>query len=344
MKMKFGVRLPHCGPFTSVENVKDAALHLEKIGFDSAWTNDYVVWTKALHDVHMTAGSVEALPRHTDPDYFESLSTLAYLSGITQRLELGVAVLVAPYRHPVTTARQLSTIDALSNGRLIAGFGVGACRQTKNPNFDVLQIPIEDKLEITAEYLRVIRMLMRDGEASYQGKFVSFEDAVILPKPIRGYVPMWMGGSAKAALRVAAESCDGWMPTWFAPEDYAAKRPMLEEMLANNDRTIDDFTLAREIYLCLDEDSARAKNIARATIENNARWFTVRGLKEFDERLDLAQRSSLIGDPDEVTRKIKEYVAVGVSHLEFKVIFHDWPGFRSMMELFATEVIPAVNG
>ena len=337
--MSFGIRLPHCGPFASARRVDETALLAEELGYASVWTNDYIVWTRELHDVHLTAGAVESLAGDQEPYFLESLATLAHLSGLTDRVQLGVAVLVAPYRHPVLTARQLSTLNGFAAGRIIAGFGVGAGRQTKNPNFDALGIPIDDRVPMTAEYLRAVRMLLHHGGGSFHGKYVSFDDAVVAPGA-GGQVPMWMGGSSKGALRMAAESCDGWMPTWFQPEDYQRAIPGLTQLLSDQGRSLDDFTIAREIYLCVDDDGARARSLAKATLENNARWFTVRGLKGYDERLALVQSSSLVGSPAEVTREIEAYAEASVSHLEFKVISHTYDQFLDTLRLFAAEVMP----
>lgn len=338
-KTSFGIRVPHCGPFASTEAIGESAKLAEELGYDSVWVNDYIVWTKDLHDVHQTSGSVESLKEDQNPDYFDSLETLSYLAGITKRVKLGVAVLIVPYRHPVTVARRVSTIDNLSNGRMILGVGVGAGRQTANTNFDVLEIPIEEKRQITEEYLRVIRALMAEGTASFNGDYVKFEDAVIYPKPVQGIVPMWMGGSAKAALRIAAESCDGWMPTWFTPKDYKRALPILHDFLAARGRDKKEFTVARELYLCIDEDQQKAEDIARKTLENNAKWFTVRGLEDFEDRVNLARSSSFIGNPDSICREIESYLEVGVSHFEFKVIYHKLDQLNHMMELFADKVM-----
>lgn len=338
-RTSFGIRLPHCGPFASAQRVGETARLSENLGYASVWTNDYVVWTRELHDVHLTAGAVESLAADQEPYYLESLGTLAHLSGLTERVQLGIAVLVAPYRHPVLTARELSTLNSFAPGRVIAGFGVGAGRQTKNPNFDALGLPIDERVAMTAEYLRAVRTLLHDGGGSFHGTYVAFEDAVIAPRA-GAQVPMWMGGSSKGALRMAAESCDGWMPTWFQPRDYERAVPQLHEMLRDQGRSPDSCTIAREIYLCIDVEGARARSTANATLENNARWFTVRGVKDYDDRLDLVRSSSLVGSPAEITQGIAAYAEAGVTHLEFKVISRTYDQFLDMLQLFAAEVMP----
>lgn len=337
--LSFGIRLPHCGPLASVGRVDEMALLAEKLGYASVWTNDYVVWTRELHDLHITCGAVESLSDDDEPYFLDSLTTLAHLSGKTRRVQLGIAVLIAPYRHPVLIARHLASLNAFAPGRIIAGFGIGAGRQTKNPNFDVLGIPIDERMAITGEYLRVVRMVLRNGGGSYKGAYVSFEDAVVAPGAPDGEVPMWMGGSSTGALRLVAESCDGWIPTWFEPEDFERTLPRLGQLLSDRGRSLSDITLAREVYLCIDKDAGRAQAIAKATLENNARWFTVRGLKEYEERLALVKSSSLVGDPAQIIESIARYARVGVTHLEFKVIARTWEQLIGMMELFADEVM-----
>src|SRR5579871_6383637 len=106
--MQFGVTVPNYRRLASSENLRHVAERSEALGFDSLWVTDHVVVPEAYRDMFGTT-------------VYDPLSVLSFLAGITQRVELGTAVLVMPYRHPVTVAKQLATIDNLSGGRLIFG-------------------------------------------------------------------------------------------------------------------------------------------------------------------------------------------------------------------------------
>jgi alkanesulfonate monooxygenase SsuD/methylene tetrahydromethanopterin reductase-like flavin-dependent oxidoreductase (luciferase family) len=121
--LSYGIRLPNSGPFASPEALRAIATHAETLGFDTIWVHDHLAWPSHRR-THFAAGSVEAVTDQR-PDFYESLSTLAYLAGMTRQVRLGVAGLVLPRRDPRTLAKQLATIDAMSGGRPIAGLAIG---------------------------------------------------------------------------------------------------------------------------------------------------------------------------------------------------------------------------
>src|SRR5215472_4273186 len=137
--MRFGVAVPNYRRLASPENLRHVATRSEALGFDSLWVTDHVVVPEAYREMFGT--------RVYDP-----ISVLAFLAAVTQRVELGTAVLVIPYRDPVNVAKQLATIDNLSGGRLVFGTGAGWARE----EFDALGVAYDQRGPITDEYLRVI--------------------------------------------------------------------------------------------------------------------------------------------------------------------------------------------
>src|SRR5437868_7818845 len=135
--MKFGVAVPNYRKLASPENLITISKRCEELGFDSLWVTDHVVVPAPYREMF---GST----------VFDPLSVLAFLAAHTERVELGPAVLVIPYRHPVVVAKQLATIDNLSGGRLILGTGCGWARE----EFDVLGVPYDERGPITDEYMR----------------------------------------------------------------------------------------------------------------------------------------------------------------------------------------------
>jgi probable F420-dependent oxidoreductase len=135
------------------------------------------------------AGRRRAYP----PPFYEQFTTLAWLAGITERIELGTTVTVLPYRNPVLTARMAATIDQISGGQFILGVGVGWSKQ----EYAAIGVPFERRGAITDEYLAAIRELWTTEVAAYNGEFVSFGNIYTAPSPARRpHLPIWVGGTS----------------------------------------------------------------------------------------------------------------------------------------------------
>jgi alkanesulfonate monooxygenase SsuD/methylene tetrahydromethanopterin reductase-like flavin-dependent oxidoreductase (luciferase family) len=109
---RFGVRIPVAGPLASRQGITRSAQEAERLGFDTLWVHDYLVWNRLLDSIHISCGSKEAFLEAVDrvdyePTFFESITNIAYLAGITERIRLGIAVLCLPYREPLFTAKQI---------------------------------------------------------------------------------------------------------------------------------------------------------------------------------------------------------------------------------------------
>ena len=125
------MRIPVAGPLAGPEAIKRSAMEADRLGFDTLWVHDYIVWNRLLDSVHISCGSKEAFLEAVgrddyEPTFFESITNLAYLAGVTERIHLGIAVLCLPYRDPLVTAKQIAAVDTLSNGRVELGLGQGA--------------------------------------------------------------------------------------------------------------------------------------------------------------------------------------------------------------------------
>ena len=211
--MKFGVALPHSGPLASVEAICRVALEAEQLGYESVWVHDHITYDVEWLS-HRTSGVVEP-GEVLEPSFYESLSTLAYVAGFTSRVRLGTAIIVLPLRDPRVLARQALTVQALSGGRLVLGFGIG----DYPADFQVMGIPYADKGVLTEEYLDVLRTVLPGGKVSYRGETISFTDASYFP--ITPAIPLSLGGGIRRrgdgfelyepALRRVAKWCDGWI-------------------------------------------------------------------------------------------------------------------------------------
>lgn len=341
-KSGFGVRLPISGAFSGVDAIASTARNAESFGFSGVWCHDYITWTKELHNVHISCGSYEALKPNQEPKFFESFSTLAYVSALTSRITVGISVTIAPLREPVLAAKQLSVIDNLSKGRLIVGVGIGATKATKNTDFEILRISRLEKNQRTDEFVEIAKGLWKEDRFSYQGKYSNFKDAEMFPKPVqKPHPPIWFAGTIEKALTRVAKYGEGWLPGGLTPEEYSKSVSFIKRKASEEfKRDLSNMSVANQIYVSIDRSAEKAIQNAKATLVNNAKAYDVFIGENAFER---ASTVSLVGTPEQVKEKIRKYEAAGVNYYEMKFIYQSLDHFKEQLELFSKEVIPSFS-
>ncbi|WP_433444376.1 LLM class flavin-dependent oxidoreductase [Nonomuraea sp. CA-141351] len=176
--MRIGVNVPNFGPGTDPGVLRGWAQTVEGLGFDLLMVSDHVV---------VTPDVAEQYPA----PFYEPFTTLAWLAGITGRVRLGTTVLIAPYRHPLLTARMAANLNQLSGGRLVLGVASGWARQ----EFAALGVPFGRRGKLTDDTLLAIRAA-RDDTEDYRA----------------GPIPLWIGGNSDAGIRRAVRLGDAWHP------------------------------------------------------------------------------------------------------------------------------------
>ena len=168
--------------------------------------------------------------------FYEPVSTLAWLAGITTTIEIGTTVLIVPYRSALEIAKAFANIDQFSGGRVILGVGIGWAQE----EFAGLGVSYKRRGAITNEYLEAIKLLWTQDFASYEGRYVLFKDVDTAPRPLRKpHIPIWVGGPSDAALRRAVRYGDAWHPIrmtmdWFKNTGI----PRLQEIAAEEGRPV----------------------------------------------------------------------------------------------------------
>lgn len=194
--IKLGVNVRNFGPTATPENFRRCARFAEDAGFTLAVMSDHVVSTPDVNEIYPTP-------------FYDPFSTLSWLAGVTQRLELGTSVAILPYRHPLNTARVAANVDQFSGGRFVLGVGVG----WSAPEFAALDVPFHQRGRITDEYLAAIKAAWANDVVSLDGEFVAYSAVTTGPKSVRlPHPPIWVGGSSPAAIRRAARFGDAWHP------------------------------------------------------------------------------------------------------------------------------------
>lgn len=179
--MKIGVNLINFGPGATPASLKSWAQLVEGLGYHFLMTSDHIGITPDVYS------------RYPAP-FYEPLSTLGWLAGITSTIEIGTTVMIVPYRNVLEIARACGNIDQLSGGRLILGVGIGWAQQ----EFAALRVPFNKRGAITNEYLEALKILWTQDVASYEGKYVSFTDVHTEPRPVQSpHPPIWVGWSQR---------------------------------------------------------------------------------------------------------------------------------------------------
>jgi probable F420-dependent oxidoreductase len=213
MKVRIGYGLGTQGlddPATRFGELVDG---LERCGFDSLWLSERI------------AGPAP------DP-----LVGLAVAAGRTKKLKLGTSVLVVPGRNPALLAKELASIDVLSNGRMLPAFGLGVANPVEQQAFGV------DRTERAAWFDEAVPLIRRfwSGEAvSHAGPRFRYDGLRVLPTPKQNPFDVWLGGLAPSELRRVGRLGDGWLPSFCTPSDVAAGRVVVEEAAAEAGRSID---------------------------------------------------------------------------------------------------------
>ena len=210
--MKFGLGLPALIQYPPVMSPweKDAtgdvilriAKRADELGFEWLAVPEHIVMPQEMGEI-------------MGPHYPEAITAASVLLGATERVKVLTYVLVLPYRHPVLLAKQISTLDYLSGGRIVLGTAAGHLER----EFEMLNVPFHERGALTDEYLRAMKELWTSDDPTFHGRYVEFERVLFAPKPVQQpHPPILIGGNSKAAMRRAAALGDGWLP-WLVKRD-----------------------------------------------------------------------------------------------------------------------------
>jgi probable F420-dependent oxidoreductase len=204
--MKFGLAFAASMGVTG-ETARDICRRAEAAGFESVWGGEHVILPSRIESKYpYTAdGKIPAEPDTAIPD---PLIWLAFAAAAAPTLRLGTCILIVPQRNPIVLAKELATLDQLSGGRVELGLGVGWLKE----EFDALGVPWERRGARNDEYVAAMRALWAGPHAEFHGEFVDFAPATCSPRPVRGSIPILVGGDTEAAIQRAVRIADGYFP------------------------------------------------------------------------------------------------------------------------------------
>jgi probable F420-dependent oxidoreductase len=261
--MQIGVTFPQTeiGPDPAV--VREYAQTAEHLGYSHTLVYDHVLGASKASRPDWNR------PYHSETLFHEPFVLFGYLAGITERLGLVTGVIILPQRQTALVAKQAAEIDRLSRGRLRLGVGLG----WNAVEYETLGMQFTNRGRRLEEQVDLLRKLWTEHAISYQGKWHTVTDAGINPLPEKRSIPIWIGGSADAALERAARIGDGWFP--LTPP--TANAQLLVEKFRHYLREAgrDPATVGIEASIRYSTDEAALAGQIRAWYDLGASYLTV---------------------------------------------------------------------
>ena len=231
--MQLGIHLPHIGRKAGPDSIRRAAVQAEELGFADVWVSEHIIVPKD--------GGYPPSPNFWDP-----VLTLTWAAAVTKRVRLGTSVLVLPLRHPLPLAKELATLQNLSEGRVILGAGVGWLEA----EFNALGVPFNERGRRMDEGIAMMKAVWSQDPVTFEAKWIPavIEGMRAQPQPVVP-IPIWIGGQSDAAIRRTLRH-DGWHGSRTPPEKAA---DVVKRLRA--ERPGSDFTISLRI-------SCNANNVA----------------------------------------------------------------------------------
>jgi len=288
-RLKVGIVLPTYRRLATADNIRRAAQLSESLGFDSVWVTDHIV---------VPSASVEAF----GPAFYEAVTVMSYVAAITSRVQIGAAILIVPYRHPLVLAKMLATADQLSGGRMILGAGLGWLDSESS----LMGVPHKRRARIADEALGAIRACWEADQPQFHGEVYDFTGFHFAPRPhANRRLPIYIGGASTAALRRAARFGDGWIGDGQTFEELQVALGQLAHELAAQGRELGEMEVAMRTGL---QVAADRTGITESPTEQG--WKSA----EFV----TGGRTPFRGVREEVVADFKRAAELGVAHLIFE--------------------------
>ena len=305
MGIEWGVHLPHLGRQVDAATLAGFAQQIEALGCHSGWVSDHVCWPAQIESKYPYTDDGSFAPS-PDMGWLDPIGTQLYVAGVTRKLKLGFTVLILPYRQPVATAKQLATLDVLSNGRLILGVGIGWMAEEAA----ILGMPWDNRGKRTDEQLELFHALFNQSEPEFHGQYYDIPRVGFEPKPMQSPLPIWVGGSSNAAFRRAARYGTGFhaafQPLDLVVEEFDQVRGHAEQM----QRDPAALTLSLRVYLDPAEAMEAGKSIGGSQQQMQDRIGALEQAGVQHVLLDPVARGGVSGRLDAVSEFMENVAGV----------------------------------
>ena len=306
--MEIGAWVGNNGPAT-LDHMSSVARTADRTGLSSIWAADHLLWPVEYESKYPYGG--DKYPADFNQAVCECVTTMTWLSALTERVRVGSLVIVVPQRNPWILARQLATLDRLNEGRTILGAGIGWLRE----EFEALQMPFDRRIARTAEAIELMRKVWTEHPVRFEGEFWQAGPVGVQPHPVQQPIPVWMGGNTPGAQARAGRLAEGWCPYGLMPGDLG-----------------DGWDGVR----------AAAEEAGREPASITcALWTPITVAQPGDP--PGPEGVYLHGSPQLLIDRLGEYAEAGLQHL---LMFNlcEPEAIVDQIEQIATEVLPAVEG
>ena len=278
----------------------------EALGFESAWTLEQ---------------PLGAMP------FMSPLQTLSYAAACTERIRLGCAVFVTPLHSPVHLAKDLSTLDQLSRGRIEIGVGTGG----RHRMFSAFQVDPTSLVARFNEGLRLMKALWTEAQVNFDGRFWQLKDTAMEPKPFqKPHPPIWFGASHPDALRRAVNNGDGFFGAGSSTtKQFAEQVTIVRQALIESGRDASTFKIGKRVYIAVDDDPERARRRIGEPLQRFYPFFPSSHLEAFP----------VYGPPEACVRGLREVAQAGAELILLNPAFDE----TAQMERLVAEVLPKLS-
>jgi probable F420-dependent oxidoreductase len=306
--MRFAISIPQFVSDGEFEPARFRAYmaRAEALGFVSAWTSE------------QTLGSLPIL---------SPLATMTYAAACTERIRLGCVVFVTPLHSPVHLAKDVSTLDQLSRGRIEIGVGTGG----RSRMFSAFQVDPTSLVTRFNEGLALMKALWTEPRVDFDGRFWQLKDAAMEPKPFqKPHPPIWFGANHPDALRRAVTYGDGFFGAGSSTTaQFAAQVPIVRHALGEAGRDAAGFGIAKRVYIAVDDDTERARQRIAESLHRLYSYFGLRGMEAV----------AVYGPPDACVRGLRQVADAGAELILLNPLFDD----AEQMERLAADVVPKLS-
>ncbi len=322
--MKFGFAIPTCregrdnlSAFAGPKEIIKLTQMCERLGFDSVWSNDFINPPPAMRKAF-----------GPPPNWYEVITSFASLAVLTERIKLGIGVIVMPFREPVLLAKQVATLDAFSNGRTLLGMGVGGSRD------EFVSIRTKEakahRGTMLDEGLEAVTLLLNQPEASFEGKYYEFRDVALYPKPVQKPLPIYIAGHSEETPHRVAKWAHGWLVSYPSTENLRHRweelKPILEQ--EGRDPSEIDVTVSWGVSLAQTREAAieRYRKSLQGKRIRSEEWL---------------MNNNLVGTPAEVAERLLQFEKEGATHcIALHIAADTFPELEEQAQIFGEEVIP----
>jgi probable F420-dependent oxidoreductase len=295
---KIGLAFVNPAPSITPAYVVNFASNCEAMGVDSMWTIDRIAY-----------------------DNLEPLTVLAAAAGATKKIGLGTSVLLGNLRHPVHLAKNVATLDFISNGRVTLGVGFGS----RESDYKAVEIPFEKRGTRAVEQVKLIKRLWTEENVTHKGQFFNIENLTIGPRPVQKSIPIWTGGSAEVALKRAGSWAEGFICGSSAIPDFPQTWEKVAGYARAAGRNPDQIEKAGLTFMAINDDDAKAIKV----IENYM-------MRYYGKLRGEVASTSLVGSPKAIVERIGGFFSRGLDTLIIGVADPD----PRQLDLFGEQILP----